>query len=179
MTKEYAIRQLHRLYRDDPWVEAIFGAAGLSTDAVAQIILDAYRSNWFDTMTEEYVRRYEAAMGVSASGSQTLDDRRSAIEAHWKSTGTITLSMLQGVADSWKNGEVSLSFTGGKIHVSFTGAYGVPADLDGLKAALEEAKPAHLALVYAFRYLLIRDIHDVKTLAQMDATPLNQFAGGA
>lgn len=179
MTKEYAIAQLHRLYRSDPWVEAVFQAAGFPADVVAELILGIYQSNWFDVMPEEYVRRYEAAMGLATGGPKTLEDRRAAIEAHWKSSGSITLAMLQGVADSWKNGEVRLSFTGGKIHATFVGSYGVPADLDGLKKALEEAKPAHLALVYAFRYLLIREIHGVKTLAEMDATPLNQFAGGA
>ena len=51
-------------------------------------------------------------------------------------------------------------------------------NLEDLKSAIEEIKPAHLAVAYAFNYLLIRDIHDVMTMGQLGQTPLNKFAGG-
>ena len=43
---------------------------------------------------------------------------------------------------------------------------------------LDEVKPAHLAIVYTFRYLLIKDIHEVMTLSEVEATTLKKFAGG-
>ena len=38
--------------------------------------------------------------------------------------------------------------------------------------------PAHLILEYLYRYLLIKEVHEVMTLTEMDATVMNKFAGG-
>lgn len=178
MTKEFVLAQLHRLYRNDPWVGALFSAAGASLDQVADVVLAAYESNWFDTMPEEYVRRYESRMGLTAKAGQTLEDRRSAIEAKWKSSGTVGVDLLQAVADSWRNGEVNVDFVGGKIDLTFNSIYGVPADLTGLLSAIDDVKPAHLAVVYTLRYLLIKDVHNTMTLAELERQSLGNFAGG-
>ena len=82
------------------------------------------------------------------------------------------------MADSWRNGAVEAAFTGGRIVVRFVGPFGIPEDLDSLKAALELVIPAHLGMDFLFRYLLIRDLHQVKTLTEMEQLTLNQFAGG-
>ena len=87
------------------------------------------------------------------------------------------MHFLQAVADAWKNGEVEVEFLDGKIQIHFTGEFGIPNDLDGLKNAIENTKPAHLAVIYAFRYLLIKDIHNVLTIDEMQALKTNQFAG--
>lgn len=179
MTKEFALRQLNRLYREDPWLQALFDGAGVPMDALAEEILAIYNSNWFDTMTAEYVRLYEKKMGITPKSTQTLDDRRSALEARWKSSGKISLALIQTVADSWKSGEVNAAFIGGKIQLTFHSIYGVPPDLDSLLSAVEEVKPAHIALRYILKYLLIRDIHEVLTLSEMNALTLDKFAGGS
>ena len=69
-----------------------------------------------------------------------------------------------------------VSFTGGKIRLQFVGAYGVPVDLDALKAAVRLVIPAHLAAEYAIKYLLIRDIHEVMTISTLETQPLGIFA---
>ena len=88
------------------------------------------------------------------------------------------IALLQAVADSWRNGDIDVTFPDGKIHITFVGSYGVPNDLDTLISMLDEVKPAHLAIVYTFRYLLIKDIHEVLTLSEVEATTLKKFAGG-
>lgn len=178
MTKEYILGRLPRLYRSDPWVGAIFAASGMTLDQVAEGILGVYNSNWFDTMAEEYVVVYENAMGITPRADQTLEDRRSAIEARWKSAGKVDVALLRSVADSWKKGEVNVDFVDGKLVLAFNSIYGVPEELGGLLAAIDEVKPAHLALVYTLRYLLLRDVHGVMALAELGQTPLNHFAGG-
>ena len=55
---------------------------------------------------------------------------------------------------------------------------GIPDNLAILKKLIEDIVPAHIPVIYAFRYLLIREVHGVMTLAELDATPLNHFAGG-
>ena len=177
MTKEYIITQLNKLYRSDPWVNEIFTASGLALDAVADLIMDLYNSNWFDTMSEQWVKRYEAKMGITPSAGQTLADRRSTIQAKWKSGGKVDLELIQAVCDSWMNGEVSAAFTGGTIQLTFNSIFGVPSDLQTLLRAVDDVKPAHLALAYVLKYLLISDVQDM-TLSEMEASPLSNFAGG-
>lgn len=74
--------------------------------------------------------------------------------------------------------EVEVGFAGGRIQVTFVGDYGVPEDLQALQEAIGRTIPAHLPMDYFFRYLLIREIHQVKTLTQMQQLTLKQFAGG-
>lgn len=177
MTKEYVLARLNKLYRSDPWVNAIFTAAGLSLDNVAGLILDLYNSNWFDTLSEAYIKLYEGKMGITPASGQTLDDRRSTIQAKWKSTGTVGLDLIQAVCNSWENGEVSVAFRSGTIQLTFNSIYGVPADLQTLLNAIDDVKPAHLAVAYVLKYLLISDVGGF-TLAEMETQTLNKFAGG-
>ena len=176
MTKEYVLQQLPRLYRKDPWIAALFSAAGFPADAVAPLIADLYNAQWFDTMPERYVAMHERRMGITPRASQTLADRRAAIEAKWKSNGKISLAALQAVADAWRNGETEISFPNGRIRVQFVGAFGVPEDMDSLKAAIRQAAPAHLPVDYVLKYLLIRDIHEKMTVSELETQLLSNFA---
>lgn len=171
--QDEALNCLHKLYRQDAWIQELFQAAGL--DDIQAAIDDLAAQNFFDTATWA-LAVYEKDLGIQAVGSD--ESRRSVIEAAWKSTGKVDIALLQAVADSWKNGEIEVKFIGGKIRIEFIGDYGVPSDLDRLKAAIDNTKPAHLAVIYAFRYLLIKDIHEVLTINQMQQLKLNQFAGG-
>ncbi|MNJ78365.1 hypothetical protein D3C77_761030 [compost metagenome] len=62
--------------------------------------------------------------------------------------------------------------------IKFIDTLGIPPNLDDLKAVIEEVKPAHMKVEYEFSYLLIRDVHGVMMIDQMQQTPLNKFAGG-
>ena len=75
-----------------------------------------------------------------------------------------------------RNGEVIVTFPGSKLRLQFVGAYGVPVDLDALKASVRLVIPAHLAVEYVIKYLLIRDIHEVMTIGTLETQPLGNFA---
>ena len=65
-----------------------------------------------------------------------------------------------------------------ELTLKFIGDVGVPANIQDLKSAIIRAVPAHIYVNYAYRYLLIREVHEVMTLAELNATPLSSFAGG-
>lgn len=169
--------KLPRQYRGDPTVKTLADAicgvlAALETEAASvppQISLDAVTWN---------LETEERLVGITPAPGATPEERRTALKSKWRAGGKLTIEQVQAVCDAWKNGEVVVGFTGGKIRIQFVGAYGVPVDLDALKAAVRLVIPAHLAAEYIIKYLLIRDIHEVKTLAQMDQIKLDQFAGG-
>lgn len=166
---------LPRQYRGDPTVKALSGAiegvlAALETEAASvppQISLDAVTWN---------LETEERLVGITPAPGATPEERRTALKSKWRSGGKLTIEQVQAVCDAWKNGEVVVSFTGGKIRLQFMGASGVPADLDALKAAVRLVIPAHLAMEYVIKYLLIRDIHEVMTISTLETQPLGNFA---
>ena len=166
---------LPRQYRGDPTVKALSGAiegvlAVLETEAASvppQISLDAVTWN---------LETEERLVGITPAPGATPEERRTALKSKWRAGGKLTIEQVQAVCDAWKNGEVVVSFPGGKIRIQFVGAYGVPVDLDALKAAVRLVIPAHLAAEYAIKYLLIRDIHEVMTISTLETQPLGNFA---
>jgi hypothetical protein len=121
---------------------------------------------------------YEKELNIKTDLIKPFNDRRSVIKSKLRGSGKVDNIQIKIVADAYTNGDVIVNFNR-HIVVKFTSLYGTPPNLDDLKNALEEIKPAHLNIDYEFNYLLIRDIHGVKTLTEMEQIPLNKFAGGA
>ena len=177
--KDLLLKYSHRLYRQDPFINDLYTVIGAEFDLLQYAIKTVIDNSLIDTADLATVEMYEQQMNIKPLPSQTLDERRAMIKAKWRSDGTITLEMLQNVCNAWRNGEVNAAFENGKIKLSFTGEYGIPSDLDALYAALDEVKPAHLAIEYNFKYLLIKDIHNVMTINEMETQKLRNFAGGS
>lgn len=121
---------------------------------------------------------YEYELGIKTIKNKSYEERRSVIKSKYRGFGKVDNSMLKTVCDSWTNGDVDITFDG-KINIKFNSVYGVPNNINDLKAALEEIKPAHLRIIYKFAYLLIKDIHNKKTIKDLMNTKLKLFAGGA
>lgn len=169
------VRNLPQQYREDPWVLALADAIlGVLEDQDAQSVSIREQLS-LDTITWA-LEIEEALAGIVPPADATLENRRSTLKAKLRSSGKVTIELIQAVCDAWKNGEVVVSFTGGKIRLQFVGAYGVPVDLDTLKAAVHLVIPAHLAAEYAIKYLLIRDIHEVMAISTLETQPLGIFA---
>lgn len=120
---------------------------------------------------------YEKELGIKTDLNKSYEDRRSVVKSKWRGKGKVDAKLIKIVADAWTNGDVEVTFDG-KINIKFNSIYGIPSNLDDLKNALEDIKPAHLRILYQFAYLLIKDINESKTLVEMEQIPLNQFAGG-
>lgn len=144
---------------------------GLASDAVEQIQDDGF----IGTASENRITQWEKYLGITPS--DTLEKRRSAVTARFRGCGKHGLALIQSVCDAWKNGEVEASFTDGKIRIQFTSILGIPDDLTGLKSAIDDIKPAHLAYEFIILYLLISNV-SAMTLSEMEETTLNKFAGG-
>jgi len=177
MFKENLINNLHKDYREDAWINELYDSTGLLLDDFNSAAADLKAQYNFETLTWS-IPIYEKLLGIKSNTSLSNADRGSFISAKWKMSGKSDLQLLQSVANSWKNGDINVQFINGVIKLSFVGEYGVPTDIATLIIALNEVKPAHLPLEYAFRYLLINDIK-VMTINQLQATQLNKFAGGA
>lgn len=157
MHKDNLLNNLHPIFRKDKWLNALFNSVGSELDLSEEQIKQVSDQLFIDTATW-FVTNYEIEAGIKPKAGQTLEDRRNAVEAKWKSDGSMTLSVLQGIADSWNNGDIEVSFDGQTITIKFVSSFGVPKDLNSFEQAIDDAKPAHLPMSFIFKYVLHSDV---------------------
>ena len=133
----------------------------------------------FDINTATWgVDYYEKELNIITDYTKNSSYRRSVVKSKWRSDGKLDSDLIKRVCDSFSNGDVQVTYDG-IIHVKFTSVVGTPPNMDDLKNAVEQIKPAFILLEYLYRYLLIKEIDSVMTINQLQATLLNKFAGGA
>lgn len=128
--------------------------------------------------------RYERDLHITPEAGKPVEQRRSVIISKMRGNGKVSGSLIKSVAQAYDGGKVDVAVTPGeyKIIITFIDTLGTPPNLGDLKKALDDIKPAHLTLVYGFRFLLVKDIHSVMTYNQLQQTQYNKFAfrsGGA
>ena len=171
------LASLPTAYRKDAWVIALLGAIA-GVDSAQRADADETAQQMFlDSMTWALAIE-ERIAGITPAAGASVEERRSVLQAKWRSaTGKCDVDLIQRVCDSWKNGEVDVDFVDGEIVLKFVGAYGVPdADaLAALKAAVQEVIPAHLAVAYLYRYLLVREVHGM-VIDTLQSHTISEFA---
>ena len=149
-------RKVNKINLTCPMVNAILDAFGMELDDLDSRRRQINDDMFFDTCSEDMLKFYEAEAGITPYQSD-IDDRRYSLIAKWRASGHTSVETMQNIADSWKYGKTEIDFQDGKIVVTFTDK-GIPNDLEGLKAALEDAKPAHLPIEYVYTYNTWNDV---------------------
>lgn len=126
------------------------------------------------------LKRWEMELGIATDVTKPLEQRRALVESKLRGAGSFTGRLVKNVSEAYDGGTVDVTFhpAAWTFTVKFVDTMGIPPNLEALQMVIEEIKPAHLAVEYEFSYLLIRDIHEKMTLAQMEQTLLHKFAGG-
>lgn len=177
MNLKELVAKLHKYERTSEFANDIFSSIHKKVSEVATFIDTLKGEFFFDTLTIS-LKAYEKLMKITPQANATIDERRSAIRARWRANGKNSVKLIQDVCDSWKNGEIEAHFVSGKLQIKFVGEYGIPASLQSLLDEIENIKPAHWGYELLFKYLLLEDIHEVKTLEEMEQITLNNFAFG-
>lgn len=140
-----------------------------------------------DTLAQFFVRsatwaleRWEVELGISIDLAKPLEQRRSVVESKLRGSGEFSGRLIKNVAEAYNGGKVDVTFQPSEwgFTVKFIDTIGIPPNLEDLKKAIEDIKPAHLSVEYKFKYLLIKDIHEKTILKEMEQTLLSKFAGG-
>ena len=164
-------------YRKDAWVIALLSAIAGVDDAQRADADETAQQMFLDSMTWALAIE-ERIAGITPAAGASVEERRSVLQAKWRSaTGKCDVDLIQRVCDSWQNGEVDVDFVDGEIVLRFVGAYGVPdADaLAALQSAVQEVIPAHLAVKYLYRYLLVREV-SAMTVSELQTHTIDEFA---
>ena len=155
----------------------------LSVEAKELAELNGWLGNVTDQLFIETatwgLARWEKIFGILTDERKLLDQRRAVLKAKVRGAGVTTVSLVKEVAESWYNGAIEVIEAPEKVSIKFNSNFGIPDNLSDVEKALREIIPAHLLIEYLFSYLLIRDVHNVKKLSEMNTLTLNQFAGGA
>ena len=142
-------------YKNSPDVVELQEALDVQVEAIRAAKEDLF--NQFDVMTATWgLTLWEKAYGIKPDLSKPYDYRRARILSKMRGQGSVTKAMIKNVAESFTYGLVEVtenpaeySFT-----IAFVDKHGIPPNLDDLKVAIEEIKPAHLAVNYVLRYLI-------------------------
>ena len=171
------LSSLPTAYRKDAWVIALLSAIAGVDDAQRADADETAQQMFLDSMTWALAIE-ERIAGITPAAGAGVEERRSVLQAKWRSaTGKCDVDLIQSVCDSWENGQVDVDFVDGEIILEFVGSYGVPdADaLAALKTAVQEVIPAHLAVQYLYRYLLVREV-SAMTVSELQTHTIDEFA---
>jgi len=173
--KDDIIALINSAYRHDKFINDFTEAISTVFNRLI-VICESIRNNtFFDSLDLNGILWWENHLKITPTPSQTSEDRKAKIQAKYLSKYHNSVDLLQRICNGWKNGEVEVDFVNGKFEIQFVGSFGVPSDLDSLKESIEETKPAHLPIVWIYRYLIKREIHHVLTKSQMQTFKKGQY----
>ncbi len=153
---------------------------GTEMDALYDALDETFQQFFVRTATWG-INLWEQELGIVPDATKPLEQRRAVAESKLRGGGKFSGAQVKNVAEAYDGGRVQVSFQPERWNftIQFVDTHGIPPNLNDLKQAIEELKPAHLSVEYKFSYLLIKEIHLVKTLSDMESIPLSKFAGGA
>lgn len=157
---------------------SILQAQGAELDQL-RVSLEETLGQFFVSSATWGLDAWEAELGIAPVPGKPDDQRRAVINGKLRGVGTVTVDLIQSVAEAYERGAVEVTQEAAlyQFTIQFIDTVGTPPNLSDVKAAIEEIKPAHLAVVYSFRYLMLSDV-EALTIAQLESTMLDQFAWG-
>ncbi|MFS8639313.1 MAG: YmfQ family protein [Symbiobacteriaceae bacterium] len=143
------------LYETSRVVRSMLDAAGAELDELRRA-LDEVLAQFFVRTSTWGLDKWEEALGLPPAPNLTEAERRDRIVSHIRGTGTATISVVRQVAEAYDKGSIDIieDHAAYTVIVRFVDTRGVPTNIDDLKAAVRAVLPAHLDVVYQFRYLL-------------------------
>ena len=122
-------------------------AAAGDTDLTLRQLFPTTASGWG-------LQLWEEAYGIPVDLSRPEEYRRTRIVAKLRGQGVTTVELIRDVAAAFVNGEVEVEEHNDEYYfiVRFVSIYGIPPNIDDLKRAIEEIKPAHLELIFEYKF---------------------------
>lgn len=100
------------------------------------------------------LERWEKEFGIEVNTNLDSAYRISRIKSKMRGQGTCTITLIKNVADSFTNGDVDVieDNINYQFTIKFTSILGIPPNMDDLRKAIEDIKPAHLGVTFEFTY---------------------------
>lgn len=177
--KKQLIKNLPTYERKSLLINEIMNAAAIQFSD-----LDKEQSNnenelFIDTAVKA-LQIHARDLGVSIGSALSIEQQRELITAYYRAAFEQTNEeTIKNIASSFSGGSVEINptTTDGVFEIKFVDILGTPDNIEGLKSALDIIFPAHLEFIFAYSYLLIRDVSKM-SLNDIEGTKLDKFAGG-
>jgi hypothetical protein len=155
--------------------QSIIDAGGKEFDTQRAATEDILKQFYVETATEWGLALWEQMLGLPTVAGKPDSERRSKILSKLRGIGTVTVNFLKNIASSYDNGTIELEDhpENYSFIIRFVDVRGIPPNLADLQEAIEEVKPAHLAVVYEQKYLTWAELDSMNlTWEQLDAMHL-------
>lgn len=149
--KEYALKAINKMYRNDPWVRELYQSAGLQLQDIDVLLDELLDNGFFDTVSEHGLRVYEKDLGIAAKGS--IEQRRNIVQMLWNNSGKCTLEKIKAIIKTFVLDDVDVKFEDGLLKIEFYDSSFVYA-VNQIRENLTIVKPSHIGISIA-------DVHNV------------------
>ncbi|WP_411735925.1 putative phage tail protein [Paenibacillus sp. M2] len=175
---EVLMNLLPPLYENVLEMQLLTETEGVELDKLT-VGLESVLDQFYPESATWALERYERDLQIPTNQAKPEDQRRSVIISKMRGSGKVSGSMLKNVAQAYESGgiEVSVDPVEYRILIRFIDTWGLPPNLDDLKAAIEDIIPAHMTVEYRLRYLTISEVESM-TLAEIEQTRQDKFLGG-
>ncbi|CAM4454997.1 putative phage tail protein [Paenibacillus xylanexedens] len=175
---EVLMTLLPPLYENVLEMQLLTETEGVELDKLT-VGLESVLDQFYPESATWALERYERDLQIPTNQAKPDDQRRSVIISKMRGSGKVSGSMLKNVAQAYESGGIDVSVDSGeyRILIRFIDTWGLPPNLDDLKSAIEDIKPAHMTVEYRLRYLTIVEVESM-TLDEIEQTRQDKFAGG-
>lgn len=176
--KQRMMDALPHYYNESPEADAIISGQAYAVDfrkAEARDLLEQ-----MSPITATWgIAYWEKALGLATVPTKPIEERRSLVIARLRGASVATVPNVKATAEVFYGGEIDVieDYANYTAYFKFKSNLGVPPNEADVRKALRDIMPAHIAFEFLYTFLLIREIHGVKTLNEMEQIPLSQFAG--
>lgn len=169
---------LPQYYETSRVMQADMQAKGSEMDLLYQA-LDETLEQFFVRTATWGLDFWEQELGIETDRLKPVEQRRAVVESKLRGAGKFSGRQVANVAEAYAGGKVDVTFQpeAWNFTVSFVDKYGLPPNLNDLKAVIEDIKPAHMTVEYRLRYLTIAEVERM-TLSEMEQTRQDKLAGG-
>ena len=172
--KEYALKAINKIYRNDPWVRELYQAAGLQLQDIDELLDVLLDNGFFDAVGDRGLRVYEKDLGITGNG--TVEQRREIVQMLWNNNGKCTIDKIKAIVKTFVLDDVDVQFEEGVLKLEFNNSSFVYAILQ-IRSNLTTVKPSHIGLS-------INDVHGVDTelyagsiVTTIETTTINPMVG--
>lgn len=172
--KEYALKAINKIYRNDPWVRELYQAAGLQLQDIDELLDVLLDNGFFDAVGDRGLRVYEKDLGITGDG--TIEQRRAIVQILWNNNGKCTIDKIKAIVKTFVLDDVDVQFEEGVLKLEFNNSsfvYAIPQ----IRSNLTTVKPSHIGLS-------INDVHSVNTelyagsiVTTFETTTINPMVG--
>ena len=151
--KEYALKAINKMYRNDPWVRELYQTAGIQLQDIDELLDVLLDNGFFDAVGDRGLRVYEKDLGIKGDG--TVEQRRAIVQMLWNNNGKCTLEKIKAIVKTFVLDDVEVKFEEGVLKLEFNNssfAYAIPQ----IRNNLTVVKPSHIGLK-------IEDVRSVDT----------------